>query len=83
VFRRHSRVVDANVHRAGEHEAATLRSAIEVAAVKAQVQQIVRRLHLTLDELETEIERLPDDGETPPEEDVPEEKPDDAEHGHA
>jgi len=79
VFRRHSRVVDAHIHRAGEHEAATLRSAIEVAAVKAQVQQIVRRLHLTLDELETEIERLPDEvNEGDPEDGSEEEKPNDA-----
>lgn len=40
----------------------TLRSAIEVASVKAQVQQIVRKLRATLDELEHLATQLPDDG---------------------
>lgn len=56
--------VQADLHRASQHEAATLQSAIEVAAVKAQVQAIVRRLHNTLDELEAEIDLLPDNGGT-------------------
>lgn len=45
-----------------EHESLTLRSAIEVASVKAQVQQIVRKLRATLDELEELTGQLPDNG---------------------
>lgn len=45
------------------HEAMTLRSAVEVASVKAQVQGIVRRLRSTLDELAEVVEQLPDNGE--------------------
>ena len=41
--------------------AATLKSVVEVAAVKSQVQALVRKLLSTLDELEVEIGRLPDD----------------------
>jgi hypothetical protein len=58
--------------KAAETSANTTRSVVEVAAVKAQVQGIVRRLRSTLDELEAEIGQLPDDpGEG-------EAKPDDA-----
>lgn len=43
----------------------TLRSAIEVASVKAQVQQIVRKLRATLDELEHVAGQLPDEDVEP------------------
>jgi hypothetical protein len=46
---------------------------VEVAAVKAQVQGIVRRLRSTLAELEEEIGKLPETEEvTPPDVDEPE-----------
>jgi cell division protein FtsB len=46
--------------RSGEVEGMTMHSAIEVAAVKAQVQHIIRNLRATLDDLEAEIRKLPD-----------------------
>lgn len=48
-------------------EDVALKTALEVASVKAQVQAIIRRLQADLHELEHEVGRLPVDEEDEPE----------------
>jgi hypothetical protein len=52
------------LRRRGLPEDVALKTAVEVASVKAQVQAIIRRLRSDLDELEHEFGRLPE-GEDP------------------
>lgn len=63
-MRRRRRFEDEMSERAERHASETTKRMVQVAAVKAQVEAITRRLRATLEELEEAVEAIPENGVT-------------------